>query len=59
LFFEDIEALERRMKVQGMHIQQIRLEIEGEYQPKERLEEAGNIPVGEMADAKLSEKEAE
>jgi hypothetical protein len=32
---EEIEALERRVKVQGMHIQQIRLETEGEYQPKE------------------------
>jgi hypothetical protein len=56
---EEIEALERRVKVQGMHIQQIRLETEGEYQPKERLEEAGNTPAGEMAEAKLSKGEAE
>jgi hypothetical protein len=33
---EEIEALERRVIVQGMHIQQVKLETgEGEYQPKE------------------------
>jgi hypothetical protein len=31
----------------------------GENQPTERLEEAGNIPAGELEEAKLSEEEVE
>jgi hypothetical protein len=34
-------------------------EDEGEFQSEEQLEEAGMQPAGEMAEAKLSEKEAE
>jgi hypothetical protein len=56
---EELESLERRVTVQSMHIQQIRLETEGEYQPKEQLEEAGDMPAGELAATKLSKEEAE
>jgi pyruvate-formate lyase-activating enzyme len=56
---EEFEALEKRVTVQSMHIQQIRLETWEGYQPKEQLEEAGNTPAGEMAEAKLSKGEAE
>jgi hypothetical protein len=58
--YQEFEALERRVKVQGMHIQQIRLEAEREYQPKERLEEAGGTPAQEeLAGVKLSEEGVE
>jgi hypothetical protein len=49
---EQIETLERRVKVQGMHIQQIRLEAdEVEFQSEDHLERAGDTPAGEMAEA--------
>jgi hypothetical protein len=48
---EELEALERRVIVQSQHIQQIRLETDGAYQPKEQLEEAGDMPAGEMTEA--------
>jgi hypothetical protein len=59
---EQIEALERRVIVQGMHIQQVKMEADaGEaYQPKEQLEGVGLEPTqGEMAEAKLPQEEAE
>jgi hypothetical protein len=55
---EELESLERRVIVQSQHIQQIRLETDGAYQPKEQLEEAGDMPAGELT-VKLSEEEAE
>jgi hypothetical protein len=40
---EQLEALERRVMMQHLHIQQIRLEVdEEEFQSEEQLEEAGN-----------------
>jgi hypothetical protein len=46
--------------VQSLHIQQVKLEADGEaYHPEERLEGAGDIPTGELAKAKLSEGEIE
>jgi hypothetical protein len=43
-----IEALERRVKVQSLHIQQVKLEAdEGGFQSEEKLEEAGDAPAGE------------
>jgi hypothetical protein len=45
---KEIEALERRVIVQGMHIQQVKLEAdEGKFQAEEKLEEAGHIPARE------------
>jgi hypothetical protein len=35
------------------------LDTEGEYQPKEKLEEAENMLAGELATTKLSKEEAE
>jgi hypothetical protein len=32
--------------VQSKHIQHIKLEIDGEFQPEEQLEEVGVIPIG-------------
>jgi hypothetical protein len=38
----ELEAMERRVIVQSMHIQQIKLEIDGGvYHPEEQLEETG------------------
>jgi hypothetical protein len=58
--WEQIETLERRVEVQSMHIQQMKLEAdEGEFQAEEQLEEAGHIPAREMEVAALSDEEAE
>jgi hypothetical protein len=47
--WEQIETLERRVEVQSMHIQQMRLETDGgDFQAEEQLEEAGDIPAREM-----------
>jgi hypothetical protein len=35
------------------------LETEGEYHPKEQLEEVGDMPAGELARTKLSKEEDE
>jgi hypothetical protein len=44
---EELEALERRVMVQILHIQQAKLEVgNGAYQPREKLEEDGSMPVG-------------
>jgi len=58
---EYIEALERRVIVKGMNIQQVRLEVgEGEYQPKKHLEGDGIQPAQrEMVAETLSQGEAE
>jgi hypothetical protein len=57
---EELEALERRVMVQSLHIQQAKLEAgSGTYQPGEKLEEAGSMPGGEMAAAELPQEEAE
>jgi hypothetical protein len=46
---EELEALERRVIVQSMHIQNARLETgEGAYQSKEQLEETGDMPAEEL-----------
>ena len=53
-FCEDIEALERRVKVHRLHIQQVKSEAnEGGFQSKEKLEEPGDTPVGELAEVEL------
>jgi hypothetical protein len=40
--YEELEAQERRVIVQSIHIQQAKFETDGgAYQPKEQLEEAG------------------
>jgi hypothetical protein len=53
---EKLEALERRVMVKNLHIRQVKLEVDGEaYHPEERLEGDGDIPIGELAEAKLSE----
>jgi hypothetical protein len=58
---EELEALEKRVIVQSLHIQQIKLETDGgAYQPQEKLEEVGLEPTqGEMAAVKLPQEEAE
>jgi hypothetical protein len=57
---EELEALERRVMVQSLHIQQAKLEEgSGAYQPGEKLEEAGSMPEGEMAATELPQEEAE
>jgi hypothetical protein len=58
---EELEALERRVIVQSMHIQQVKLETGGgAYQPREQLEEVGVEPAQEeLTEANLSEEEAE
>jgi hypothetical protein len=57
---EELEALERRVMVQSLHIQQAKLEEgSGAYQPQEKLEEVGSMPAGEMAAAELPQEEAE
>jgi hypothetical protein len=57
---EELEALERRVMVQGLHIQQAKLEEgSGAYQPQEKLEEDESIPTEEMAAAELPQEEAE
>jgi hypothetical protein len=46
--YEELEALERRVMVQILHIQQIKLEAgRGAYQPGEKLEEVGVEPTQE------------
>jgi hypothetical protein len=48
--YQEFEALERRVKVQSLHIQQVKLEVdEGGFQSEEQLERAGDTPAGEMA----------
>jgi hypothetical protein len=56
--YEELEALEKRVIVQSLHIQQIKLETSrGAYQPQEQLEEVGLEPTqGEVAEANLSEE---
>jgi hypothetical protein len=55
-----LEALERRVMVQILHIQQAKLEEgRGAYQPREKLEEAGSMPAGEMEATELSGEGAE
>jgi hypothetical protein len=44
--YEELEALEKRVMVQSLHIRQA------------KLEEVGSMPVGEMASAKLPQEEA-
>jgi hypothetical protein len=47
--YEELEALERRVMVQSLHIQQVKLETDGgAYQPEEWLEEVGDMPTQEM-----------
>ena len=45
--------------MQGMHIQQIRLETEGEYQSQEQLGKVGLEPTQGEVIVKLSQEEAE
>jgi hypothetical protein len=46
-----LEALERRVIVQSMHIQQAKLETGGgAYQSEEQLEEAGDEPTEELTE---------
>ena len=53
---EQLEALERRVMVQSMHIQHMRLETNGgDFAVKEQLEGVGYIPVRGMATKTLSE----
>jgi hypothetical protein len=66
----ELEALERRVIVKSMHIQQVKLEIDGGvYQPGEKLEETGtestprklaeNNLLREMVEQQFSEETAE
>jgi hypothetical protein len=55
---EELEALEKRVIVQGMHIQQIKWETKGKFQSEEQLEEAGDIPATKMASIELPQGEA-
>jgi hypothetical protein len=59
--YAELESLERRVIVQIQHIQQIKLETDGEaYQPGEKLEEVEVEPTqGDMTEANLLEKEVE
>jgi hypothetical protein len=59
--YEELESLERRVIVQSLHIQQIKLETgRGAYQPGEELEEVGVEPTQEeMTEVTLREEEAE
>jgi hypothetical protein len=58
--YEELEALERRMIAQSQHIQQIRLETDGgAYQPREQLEEVGDVPAKELTETNMSEGETE
>jgi hypothetical protein len=58
---EELESLEKRVKVQSQQIQQAKLETGGgAYQPKEQLEEARVEPAQEeLIEFNLSEEEAE
>jgi hypothetical protein len=57
---EELEALERRVIVQILHIQQVKLEIDGgSYQPEEQLEEDGDVLAEELTETNMSEGEAE
>jgi hypothetical protein len=50
---EELETLER-----SRHIQQAKLETDGgAYQPGEKLKEVGDMPVGELTEAKVCQKE--
>ena len=59
--YEELEALERRLNMQSICIQQIKLEIDGgEYHPGEKLEEVGVEPTQEeMIEVTLKEEDAE
>jgi hypothetical protein len=54
--YEELEALEKRVMVKILHIQQAKLETDGgAYQPGEKLEEVGLEPTQEeMEKEKLS-----
>jgi len=53
--YEELEALVRRVEVQVMHIQQVKLEVdEGPRQHEEKLEEAGMGVVEELARENMS-----
>jgi hypothetical protein len=56
--YKELEALERRVMVQSLHIRQAKLEEgSGAYQPQEKLEEVGIQPAqGEMVEVKMSEE---
>jgi hypothetical protein len=56
-----LEALERRVMVQILHIQQAKLETDGgAYHPEEQLEGVGDMPTQEeLTEANLSEEEVE
>jgi hypothetical protein len=46
--YAELESLERRVMVQILHIQQVKLEADGgAYQPEEQLEEVGDEPTQE------------
>ena len=52
--YEELESLKRRVMVQILHIWQVRVEAGGGvYHPKERLEEARDILVGELTEPKI------
>jgi hypothetical protein len=55
--YAELEALERRVMVQILHIHQVKLETDGgAYQPEEKLEEVGLEPTQEeLAEANMSE----
>jgi hypothetical protein len=59
--YEELEALEKRVIVQSLHIQQIKLEADGgAYQPQEQLGKVGLEPTQrEMVVAELPQEEAE
>jgi hypothetical protein len=56
--YKELEALERRVMVQSLHIRHAKLEeASGAYHPQEKLEEVGIQPAqGEMVEFKLSEE---
>jgi hypothetical protein len=60
--YAELEALERRVMAQILHIQQVKLELNGgAYQPEEQLEGVGDMPTQEelTEETNMSEKEAE
>jgi hypothetical protein len=57
--YAEMEALERRVMVQSLHIQQVKLETDrGAYQPEKRLEGVGNMPAQEEVEQQLSDETA-
>jgi hypothetical protein len=57
---EELEALERRVLVQRLHIQHVKLEEdEGAYQPEEWLEEVENVSVEKETEQELQGETAE